>query len=151
WLGVDAGFDYATCGARGVDELFRGYGDGFGRRIVRNSTEFGLGAALHEDARYKILGSGTLGSRLRYATIRAFHVSVPGSRVRPAYSRFAASAAGELIPAIWSGRGISATHAFAGVGFNLLGQMQNNYLSEFSPELKRFGRNVGRKLRNVVR
>src|SRR5436190_15380255 len=32
WLGLDAGLDYSTGGMPGVEDLFRGYGDGFGRR-----------------------------------------------------------------------------------------------------------------------
>jgi hypothetical protein len=146
WLSMDAGVDYATGGSTGVDELFRGYGDGFGRRIVRNSIEFGLGAVLHEDSRYKSLGTGSIGKRLRYATIHAFQTSVPGSRFRPAYSRFAALAAGELIPPLWSAQRMSAGDALAGIGFGMLGQMQNNYLEEFTPDLKQFGRKIGRKL-----
>ena len=151
WLGMDAGFDNATCGAPGVDELFRGYGDGFGRRIVSNSTEFAVGAVLHEDTRYKSLGTGSFGRRLRYATVRAFQASVPGTRVRPAYSRFAAMAAGEFISPLWSGQRVSAAGAISGIGFGILGQMQNNYLAEFSPDLKRFGHKVGRRLHRVIR
>ncbi len=144
WLGMDTGLDYVTGGSTGIDELFRGYGDGFGRRIVRNSTEFGVGAILHEDSRYQSLGSGSLGRRLRHATVRAFQAST-GSHVRPAYSRFAALAAGEFIAPLWSPQRFSASDAIAGIGFGVLGQMQNNYLSEFSPDMKRFGRKVGRR------
>jgi hypothetical protein len=151
WLGVDAGFDNVTCGAPAVDELFRGYGDGFGRRIVANSTEFAVGAVLHEDTRYKRLGTGTFSRRLRYATIRTFQASTPNDRSRPAYSRFAALTAGELISPLWSGHGVSAPDALSGIGFGILGQMQNNYLAEFAPEMKTFGRKVGRKLQRVLR
>jgi hypothetical protein len=147
WLGVDAGFDYVTGGAQGIDELLRGYGDGFGRRVVRNSTEFALGAAFHEDSRYRVLGRGSLGRRLRYATVRAFQASGPDLRMSPAYSRFAAFAAGELMPSLWSAEHPAPSGALCGIGFGILGQIQNNYLAEFSPELKRFGHNIGRKLR----
>ena len=151
WLGVDSGFDFATSGAPGLNALLHGYGDGFGHRIVANSTEFALGALLHEDTRYRSLNVGGYRRRLRHATVRAFQASVPGSRYRPAYSRLAASAACELIAPLWSSRGISAPDAIAGIGFGILGQMQNNYLTEFTPELKTFGRKVERKLQRMVR
>ena len=76
-------------------------GDGFGRRIVRNSAEFAAGALLHEDARYRGLYQGSYVRRLRHATIRAFQASVPGGGYRPAYSRFAAIAVGELVAPVW--------------------------------------------------
>ena len=151
WLGFDTVFDCATGGTPGVSELLHGYGDGFGRRIVANSTEFAAGAVLHEDARYQGLYTGGYRRRLRHATVRAFQASVPGSHYRPAYSRFAAMAAGELIPSLWSSHGISAADIGMGMGFCLLDQMQNNYLTEFTPELKNFGRKVGRKLQGLVR
>ena len=62
WLGMDAGFDNATCGAPGVYDLLRGYGDGFGRRIVSNSTEFAVGAVLHEDGGIRVLAAEVLAS-----------------------------------------------------------------------------------------
>jgi hypothetical protein len=151
WLGFDSVFDCATGGTPGFSELLHGYGDGFGRRIVANSTEFAAGALLHEDARYQGLYTGGYRRRLRHATVRAFQASVPGSHYRPAYSRFAAMAAGELVPSLWSSHGISPSDAIFGMGFGILDQMQNNYLTEFTPELKNFGRKVGRKLQGLVR
>ena len=146
WLGFDSVFDCATGGAPGLSELLHGYGDGFCRRIVANSTEFAAGALLHEDARYQGLYTGGYRRRLRHATVRAFQASVPGSHFRPAYSRFAAMAAGGSVPSLWSSHGISASDAVFGMGFGILDQMQNNYLAEFTPELKNSGRKVGREL-----
>jgi hypothetical protein len=150
WLGLDTGFDFTLGGTAGWDELLHSYGDGFGRRIVSNSTEFAIGAILHEDTRYTSLNQGGYRRRLRHATIRAFQASVPGNQYRPAYSRFAAIAAGELICPMWSSRGGPGPEVIASIGFGILGQVQNNYLTEFTPELKNFGRKVGNKLRYVM-
>jgi hypothetical protein len=150
WLGLDTGFDFTVNGAPGLNNLLHSYGDGFGRRIVRNSTEFGVGAILHEDSRYQGLYTGSYMRRLRHATVRAFQASVRDSHYRPAYSRFAAIAAGELVSPVWS-RGSPGADAAACVGLGILGQVENNYLSEFTPELKSFGRRVGRRLRQYVK
>ena len=149
WLGLDTGFDFGISGAPGLNQLLNSYGDGFGRRIVRNSTEFAFGAILHEDARYRGLYKGSYARRLRHATIRAFQASTAGSQYRPAYSRFAAIAAGELVSPVWS-RGSPKAEVVSSIGFGILGQVENNYLSEFTPELKAFGRRVGRKLRGYA-
>ena len=150
WLGLDTGFDFTVSGAPGVNQLLHNYGDGFGRRVVRNTTEFAVGAILHEDVRYHGLYQGSYARRLRHATIRAFQASVSGSQYRPAYSRFAAIAAGELVSPVWS-RGSPGVDVVGCIGFSILGQMQNNYLSEFTPELKSFGRRTGKKLRGYAR
>ena len=150
WLGLDTGFDFTVSGAPGLDALLHSYGDGFGRRVVRNSTEFAVGAILHEDTRYRGLYTGSYVRRLRHATVRAFQASVPGSQYRPAYSRFAAVAAGELVAPIWS-RGTPGSEVVSCIAFGVLGQVENNYLSEFTPELKGFGRRIGKKLRGYAR
>ena len=150
WLGFDTGFDFGLAGAPGLNDLMESYGDGFGRRIVRNSAEFAAGALLHEDARYRGLYQGSYVRRLRHATIRAFQASVPGGGYRPAYSRFAAIAVGELVAPVWCTAGAPGPRVLPSIGFGILGQVENNYLSEFTPELTRFGRKVGNKLRHVV-
>ena len=150
WLGLDTGFDFTVSGAPGLSDLLHNYGDGFGRRIVRNSAEFALGAILHEDTRYRGLYKGSYARRLRHATVRAFQASASGSQYRPAYSRFAAVAVGELVSPVWS-RGSPGAEVVSCIGFSILGQVETNYLDEFTPELKSFGRRVGKRMRGAFR
>ena len=155
YLAADTGFDHLL-GApddwgEGADRFARRYGHGFGRRVIRNSMELGLGIALREDIRYRPSHTGSLKGRLRYAVISSVYAPVRGGRSRPTYSRFAAAFGTELMATRWYPYPVSAGDIFRNGSLSLLDQVGNNCLSEFEPELKHFGRRVGGALWRALR
>lgn len=118
-----------------------------GRRAVANSIEFGLGAVLDEDTRYKTSQLHGIRQRVRYATVAAFTARVPGGRRRLAYSRFGATAGGVLASSMWHPKPASASDLLQGIGFGVLNRVPDNLLDEFSPDM----RNVGKKAWRTIR
>ena len=114
----------------------------FGRRVVANSIEFGLGAVLQEDARYRSSPEPGLRKRIRHATVTAFTARLPDGRIRPAYSRFGAIAGGVLISSRWHPGAASSSDLLLDVGFGVLDKIPSNLLDEFSPDMRRVGRKV---------
>ena len=112
----------------------------FGRRVVANSIEFALGAALQEDARYRSSPEQGLRKRIRHATVAAFTARLPDGKIRPAYSRFGATAGGVLISSTWHPRAASASDRLLAVGFGVLDKIPDNLLDEFSPDMRKVGR-----------
>jgi hypothetical protein len=115
----------------------------FGRRVVSNTIEFGLGAALHEDTRYRPSDLGPLRQRIWYATTSAFTARVPGG-TRFGYSRLGAIAGGVWVASSWHPEKKCASAHWQDVGFAVLGKVPDNLLSEFSPDLRRTGAKVAR-------
>lgn len=63
-----------------------------------------------------------------------------------AWSRLAGNAGGNLISSVWRPYRNDAGSIAEGVVWGYLGQVQNNLLSEFSPDMIRFGKKVRAKL-----
>ncbi len=147
---VDAGFDQLLRDpkywARGANDYGCRYGTGFGQRVTRNSIELLAGAALHEDARFKPSGENRFSKRLEYAFKHALLATGDQGRERPAYSRLAATAGGVLLAYAWNPQPPTAPQVFQNLGFGLIGHLENSLLTEFSPDMKRFGRNLRRKI-----
>src|SRR5713226_1462461 len=122
-------------------------GSNFGRRFVANSIEFGLGVALHEDARYRPAPFTSLPQRVWYATKAAFTARASEGRTRPAYSRFGAVAGAVLAGSTWRPTPASAPDLLAEIGFSLAGKVPDNLLDEFSPDMRRAGHKVLRTIR----
>ena len=77
------------------------FGMRMGRSVLASSIEFGVGAALGTDPRYRRLGKGSVGTRMKYAVGASFyHHDVRGGRV-PAISRFAGIAGANIISNYW--------------------------------------------------
>ena len=118
----------------------------FGRRVVSNTIEFGLGAALHEDTRYRPSELGTLRQRIWYATTSAFTARVPGGKTRFGFSRLGAIAGGVWVASSWHPGEKSASDHWQDVGFAVLGKVPDNLLSEFSPDMRRTGTSIARAI-----
>ena len=116
----------------------------FGRRVVSNTIEFGLGAALHEDTRYRPSDLGPLRQRIWYATTSAFTARVPDGKTRFGYSRLGAIAGGVWVASTWHPGVKSASDRWLDVGFAALGKVPDNLLSEFSPDMRRTGAKMAR-------
>lgn len=116
----------------------------FGRRVVSNSIEFGLGALLNEDARYFPLEHGPWRQRIWHATTGAFTARGPGGTTRFGFSRLGATAGSLLIASTWQPRVCSPSERVEGIAFAMVGRVPDNLLSEFSPDLRRTGKRVVR-------
>ena len=122
------------------------YASAFGRRLISNSAELGVGLLLHEDTRFHPSQRRGFLPRTRYAMAHAFLDSVQGGKFEPAYARFAAITSGALVAPGWHQRSLSASGFFEDFTFGMLGQLQNSLLNEFSPDLQKLGRNVRKKV-----
>lgn len=124
------------------DRTWEGFGQRFGMRMTRsilsNGIDFGVGAALGTDPRYRPKGQGSFGSRVKYALGASFyHYDRSGRRV-PALSRFAGIAGSNIISNQWMPEGDNtkwdvARRSGQQVGWNI----GWNVLKEFLPDIKR--------------
>lgn len=122
------------------------YASRFGRRVVGNSIEYGMAEVMQEDLRYRPSGQHLLPSRLRHAALQAFTAYRPDGSRELAYARFAGYTGRALVSSTWCPHPLTLSRTSQDVGFGLLDQVQNNLLSEFSPDLKRFGVRVRKSL-----
>ena|SRR5437879_2101031 len=149
WLATDTALDHLRSRpewGRGPGGFGCQYASAFGRRLISNSVELGVGLVLHEDTRFHLSQRRGFLTRMKYAMTHAFLDSVPGGKFEPAYARFAAVTSGALITPAWHQRSLSASGFFEDFTFGMLGQLQNSLLNEFSPDLQKLGRNVRKKV-----
>lgn len=144
-LGLDTLVDGAIAKpqwGRGLSGFSCHYASRFGRRFVGNSIEFGLAETLHQDTRYRRSSLQGRSERVRYAFTQAFVAHRADGRTELAYARFGGLAGRAMISPLWRNRPVSANCVLRDVGFGLFDQVQNNLLTEFTPDLKRFGRHL---------
>jgi hypothetical protein len=154
WLATDTALDHLRSRpewGRGPDGFGCRYASAFGRRLISNSVELGVGVALHEDTRFHLSGRSGFMPRMRYAMTHAFLDSVPGGKFEPAYARFAAITSGALIAPAWHQRSLSPSGFFEDLSFGMLGQVQNSLLNEFSPDLLKLAQKVRKKVFSAPR
>lgn len=144
WLLVDSAEDHWTHSPDLWDDSAKSYGyrvaSGWGRRIVRNTTQFGFEAILGEDTRYRPCRCTEFRKRFYYAvshSVLAWHAD--GS-VGPAYGRIASGVVGAAASSTWHPQSIGAGTLVLGIGDAALDRAGNNLLTEFTPDLKTFGR-----------
>lgn len=118
----------------------------YGSRVVANTIEFGLGAVLQEDTRYRSQGLHGLRKRIRSATVAAFTARGPDGKTKAAFSRFGATAGVVLISSTWHPCRASASGLAQAVGFGVLGKIPDNLLAEFSPDMRSVGREAFRAI-----
>jgi hypothetical protein len=142
-LALDTGIDHALQDPKswgnGPGGFACRYSSSFGRRMVRNSMELGLGAVLDEDLRFIPSGTASMRARIRYAVVQAFTARRPDGSLEPAYGRFGATLGAAVVSSSWRPGGLSGSRTLECFGFSLLDHMQNSLLTEFSPDLRRFG------------
>jgi hypothetical protein len=148
WLATDTAIDHLWSRpewGRGPGGFGCQYASAFGRRLIGNSVELGVGIALHEDTRFHLSGRTGFLPRMRYAMAHAFLDSVPEGRFAPAYARFAAITSTALIAPSWHQQTLSASGFFLDFTSGMLGQLQNSLLNEFSPDLQKLSRRLRKK------
>jgi hypothetical protein len=121
---------------------WEGFGQRFGMRMSRsilgNGIDFGIGAALGTDPRYRPRGHGTFGERFKYALGASFyHYDRQGGRV-PAVSRFAGIIGSNIIVNNWMPPGDNRKIDVARrCGQQVGWQVGWTLLKEFLPDIKR--------------
>lgn len=121
---------------------WEGFAQRFGMRmsrsIVSNSIDFGVGAALGTDPRYRRLGKGRFGTRLKHAMRASFYHHDSNGRRVPAISRFSGIAGSNIIMNRWMPEGDNtkldvARRCGQQVGWHIGWTV----LREFLPDIKR--------------
>jgi hypothetical protein len=120
----------------------------YGQRVINNTTEFFLGTLIGDDARYQPSEKRGLIKRSMHATVGAFTARTESGRSHPAYSRIVAISTGTLISNQWRSNPMTGYSLTGALVFGVTDQIQNDLAQEFSPDLKRFGRKVWRKIRH---
>lgn len=149
WLATDTAIDHLRSRPEwgsGPGGFGCQYASAFGRRLISNSVELGVGLALHEDTRFHLSGRVGILPRMRYAMAHAFLDSVPGGKFEPAYARFAAITSGALVAPSWHRQTLSASGFFLDMSSGMLNQLQNSLLNEFGPDLQKLGQKIRKKV-----
>jgi hypothetical protein len=113
---------------------------GWGRRIARNTAQYGFESLLHEDSRYRPSLDTGLRKRMLFAIRTSVLAYKPDGSMEPAYGRMAAGIVGAAISSTWHPQSIEASALMCGVGQSTIDRAGNNLLTEFAPDLKQFGR-----------
>ena len=119
-----------------------GYGRRFasvaGRRTIKKTIQFGVGAALGEDPRYFRSEKAGAFPRAWHAIAHTFVVRRDDGTKTFATSRFAGAFAAGFISNTWHPERLSDTnHALSRAGLTIASDAGSNLLKEFWPDLKR--------------
>jgi len=146
WLLFDSAVDHWYKAPCEWDQSARSYGyrvaSGWGRRIVRNTAQLGFETALQEDSRYRRSGERGFGRRVLFAVNHSVLAYKPDGSVSPMYGRMAAGLVADATSSTWHPRPTTASSFVGGMGQAAIDRAGNNLLTEFEPDLKRFGLRV---------
>lgn len=119
----------------------------YGQGTISKTAEFGIGAVIGDDARYRPSASRNPIKRGVHAAVSTFTARAGSGNIRPAYSRIVAITAALLIANRWQPRPKTGFNLSRALVFNVTDMAQDNLLAEFSPDLKKLGRKAWRKVR----
>ena len=131
----------------------RGYGRrdaaAYGGGVIRHTTEFGVGALLHEDPRFEPSTHDGLGPRTADALHNTLFVRTDDGGHRLAWSRVVASVVTGFSVNSWEPRRMHSTHHAVMLSLaGLASYATGNVMHEFTPDIKRFVlRGLGMKSR----
>jgi hypothetical protein len=120
---------------------------GWGRRIVRNTAQFGFEAALREDSRYRPSCTHDFRHRIVFAISHSVLAYRPDGSIGPAYGRMAAGVVATAASSTWHPQSMGAGAVLSGVGQSAIDRACSNLLTEFAPDLKAFGRRTWNRFR----
>jgi hypothetical protein len=118
----------------------------YGQRVIANTTELFVGQLIGDDARYRPSGKKGVTRRVWYATNHAFTAQARSGNTRPAYSRCIAVTTGALVANQWLPHPKTGADLTRTLIFGVTDKIQDDLLAEFSPDLKRFGRKIWRRI-----
>jgi hypothetical protein len=150
WILVDSAVDHWSGAPTQWDRSAQSYSfrvaSGFGRRIVGNTAQLAFESLLHEDSRYRRSGDTRFKTRVLFALSHSVLAYRPDGSVEPMYGRMAAGLATAATSSTWHPQSISATCLLNGAAAAAIDRAGGNLLTEFEPDLKRFGWKVWRTL-----
>ncbi len=120
---------------------------GYGRRaaasygggLVNHTTEFGIGALLHEDPRFEPSTHNGFTARTADALDHTIFVRNDYGGHQPAWSRLTAALVTGFAVNSWEPRRLHSTHHAIALSLaNLVGYATSNFTQEFTPDVKRF-------------
>jgi hypothetical protein len=151
WLLVDSAADHWSRAPHQWDSSAESYSfrvaSGWGRRIVSNTAQLGFETILHEDSRYRRSGERQFGTRILFALRYSVLAWKPDGSVEPMYGRIAAGVVAAATSSTWHPQSISAETLLSGLGQSVMDRAAGNLLTEFEPDLKKFGRKTLSTLR----
>ena len=151
WLLIDSAKDTWSQDPYQWDRSPRSYSyrvaSAWGRRIIRNTAQFGLESMLHEDSRYRPSNEHNFGKRIYFALSHSVLAYKPDGSLEPAYGRIGAGLIAAGASSTWHPQSISAAAMLGGAGQAALDRAGNNLLTEFTPDLKTFGRKAWNQIR----
>jgi len=118
----------------------------YGQRVIANTTELFFGELIGDDARYSPSGKKGVTRRAWYAMTHAFTAQARSGNTRPAYSRCIAVTTGALVANQWLPHPETGAELTRTLVFGITDKVQDNLLDEFSPDLKRLGIKIWRKI-----
>lgn len=121
----------------------RGYGRrdaaAYGGGVIRHTTEFGVGALLHEDPRFEPSPHDGLGPRTADALHNTLFIRTDDGGHRLAWSRVVASVVTGFAVNSWEPRRLHSTHHAVMLSLaGLASYATGNVMHEFTPDIKRF-------------
>lgn len=111
----------------------------YGAGVIRHTTEFGIGALLHEDPRFEPSTRSGFAPRTEDALDHAIFVRNDYGGHQPAWSRFTAAIVTGFAVNSWEPRRLHSTHHAIALSLaNLASYATSNFVQEFTPDVKRF-------------
>jgi hypothetical protein len=154
FLAVDTAIDQASSGSdcwrSGAAGYGRRYARAFQSRVIRNSAEMATGILTGEDLRYHASQSRSFHGRLWNAVRSSVTAQMPDGTRRPSYTRFFADELATLSTARWGRHPIRPEWFMRSLTCSTLDQVQTNILDEFSPDLRRIGVRIWKRVRPVT-
>lgn len=125
----------------GIDSFGVRVASRFGREFLRENIAFGIRALDHEDPRYFRLGTGTRGSRVKYALSRTFlarkDTVADGSVWIPAYGRLISDLAMPFLAQAWRPEPLSEARGFRQGSISVGMGFAANLWAEFWPDIRK--------------
>jgi len=125
----------------GIDSFGVRVASRFGREFLRENIAFGIRALDHEDPRYFRVGTGTGGSRVKYALSRTFlarkDTVADGSVWIPAYSRLISDFAMPFLAQAWRPEPLSEARGFRQGSISVGMGFAANLWAEFWPDIRK--------------
>lgn len=151
WIFFDAGLDHMFDGprqwGRSPGSFFARYASGFGSRLVRNSVQLGGEMVLCQDSRYRPSGKSGMWPRVGSALLGSVVARNSAGGLEPSYGRMAAAVVGTGVSSAWYPQTVNAALLVQGLGFSILGQFQNNIITEFEGDARKFGGKLWKRIK----
>jgi hypothetical protein len=122
----------------GAEGYGKRVGNVFAQHVIRDTLQYGVSAALHEDNRYFVSGESGFLRRTKYAVMSTFLARHDNGNRFISFSRIGASAGTAFISREWQPPSKnSAGDGAVAFGLNMGSQVGFNVFREFWPDMKR--------------